>query len=61
MQENHCQLRYQLNQYWVLFKEKFCVKYMVQCKKEENGRVEIERFKILIGKQILSEKLKWRG
>ena len=51
------QLRNQLNQDCVPFKEKSYVKYMIQCKNKENGLGEIERFKILTGKQILSEKL----
>jgi len=40
------------------FVETSYVKYMAQCKNKENGRVKIERF---TGKQILSEKLNWRG
>jgi hypothetical protein len=45
----------------VLLKEKSYLKYTVQCKNKENGRRKIERFKIFPGKQILSEKLNWRG
>jgi hypothetical protein len=61
MQKKQSQLRNQLNQDCVPFKEKSYVKYMVQCKNEDNGRGEIERFKIFTGKQILSEKLHWRS
>jgi hypothetical protein len=40
------------------FEVKSYVKCMAQCKNKENVRVKIERF---AGKQILSEKLNWRG
>jgi len=56
MQENQNKLRNQLNRDCVPFREKFYVKYVVRCKNKENGRGEMERFKILTGKQI-TEKL----